>query len=93
MFYGDGGTFKSLQGVNSMTSPNALQAFIVMFNDTNTVAGIIDANGAQWRCPCGREANIKRDGVGVTGGNRLDCPACGRRYFQQTTGNVYEMEC
>jgi hypothetical protein len=42
--------------------------------------------------PCGREANVERDGFDVTGGRRMNCPDCGRRYFQYPNRDVYEME-
>ena len=92
MQYAERGTQKSLRKANAMTSEHTSRAFIVMFNDANTVGGIIDQDGAHWICPCGREANIERDGFDVTGGKRIDCPACDRRYFRQPTGDVFEME-
>ena len=77
---------------NVMSSENTPRAFIVMFNDANTVGGVSDQSGTRWMCLCGREANVERDGFDVTGGKRVDCPACDRRYFQQPIGDVYEME-
>jgi hypothetical protein len=78
--------------VIAMTDKNSSRPFVVTMSDGSTVPGMSDQNGARWSCPCGREVTVESDGFDVTGGKRIDCSDCGRRYFQQPTGDVFEME-
>ena len=76
----------------AMADENTSRPFVVTMSDGGTVPGKSDQNGARWSYPCGREVNVDRDGLDVTGGNRIDCSDCGRRYSQQPTGDVFEMK-
>ena len=65
--------------------------FRVTFCDGTQVIGSRDERGTRWQCPCGHECDLGRDGFDVTGGRRLDCRQCHRRYFEQPMGDVYEL--
>jgi hypothetical protein len=50
---------------------------------------IATGNNAAWICPCGRqEPLLGRSGAlsGVSGGFRVDCPSCNRKYFVVPNG-------
>ena len=72
-----------------MTDKNSSRPFVVTMRDGSTVPGMSDL---RWSYPCGCEVNVDRDGLDITGGKPIDCPDCGRRYFQQPTGDVSKME-
>ena len=58
----------------------------VRWKDGSSSTVEIDQTGTHWTYLCGRDVNIDRDSFQVTGGRRLDCPACGRRCGRSAGG-------
>lgn len=56
--------------------------FKIHFLNGEISRGEASAAGAVWSCPCGQKLDIdSQHAFNVTGGVRLDCSSCERRYF------------